>query len=510
MEIQFSFLRAGFSVIVVCEGSFMTIKKRLILSYLAMLLVPFILIMITGGVVRYFTLNSNSMDSGPFPNSRFSHYSMAENNILSYFNTVILDSPEKLFSNDYMNNLEIELNLPGAFAVIQQDNIMYKSSRISEQVLIKAIKNLNEIDTGLRKHMEPEIMFRWEFKIPNQHNGVLYYLIDPDQLFSEYFLRGLFFIFAIITILILTNGTLTYMVSRSIVLPLKELEKAALKIKDGELDSKITYTANDEMGDVFSSFNEMRERLKDSLEKQISYEENRKELIASISHDIRTPLTVLKGYVEGLKDGVANTEEKKDHYLNTIYQKAHQMDHLIDNLFLFSKMEMDKYPYNPVSVELSQWMANAVADLSVDYPEINFQTFLKEKASISADPAELFRVISNIVQNSYIYAGRKDIVISVIVKITDNQSQIIISDNGIGVSEKKLPLIFDRFYQADESRSQNPKGSGIGLSIAKMIINQHRGQLQAVSQEGKGLSIIITIPLTDNQNDRNNSEDLSE
>ncbi len=289
----------------------MTIKKRLILSYLAMLLVPFILIMITGGVVRYFSINNNSMISGSFPNSRSSHYPMAENNILTYFNTVVLDSPEKLFSSNYMNNLEIELNLPGAFAVIQQDNIMYKSSIISEQALIKAIKNQNKIDTEFRKHMEPEIIFRWEFKIPNQYNGILYYLIDSEQLFSEYFLKGLFFILAIIIILILTNGTLTYLVSRSIVLPLKELEKAALKIKDGELDSQIKYTNNDEMGDVFSSFNEMRKRLKDSLEKQISNEENRKELIASISHDIRTPLTVLKGYVEGLKDGVANTEEKK-------------------------------------------------------------------------------------------------------------------------------------------------------------------------------------------------------
>ena len=487
----------------------MTIKKRLIVSYLAMLVVPFILIILTAGMVRIFSINNSSGNYEPFSQSRKSHFQLAGNNILTYFNTVVLDSPEKLFSSDYMNNMEIELNRPGAFAVFQQDNIMYKSSSISKNALIKAINSQNKIDTEFRKNMEPQIIFRLEFKVPNQQNGILYYLIDPEQIFSEYFLKELLFDLALLIILIITNGTLTYLVSRSIILPLKELEKAALKIKDGELDSPITYTTNDEMGDVFSSFNEMRERLKDSLEKQISYEENRKELIASISHDIRTPLTVLKGYVEGLKDGVANTDEKKDHYLNTIYQKAHQMDHLINNLFLFSKMEMDKYPYNPVSIEISQWLGNAIADLSVDYPEINFQTFLEEKANISADPAELFRVISNIVQNSYVYAGRKDIIISVSAKIIDNKSQIIISDNGIGISETKLPLIFDRFYQADESRSKNPKGSGIGLSIAKMIIDQHKGQIQAVSNEGKGLSIILNIPLLNQHNDPNKSEGSS-
>lgn len=475
----------------------MSIKKRLILSYLAMLLVPFILIIMTGGIVRYFNINSDSGKLGPFSNNHYAHFNMADNNILMYLNKVVIDSPELLFTNDYMKTLEIDLNLPGAFAVIQQGKIMYKSSWIDLQTIMKTIakKSNSDREKGFKRHKVSEISFYWEFKVPNEENGTLYYLIIKDKLFSEYFIRGMLFIIVIAVILIVTNGTLTYLMSRSIILPLKELERAAVKIKNGDLDSQIAYKADDEMKDVFSSFNEMRERLKESLEKQKSYEENRKELIASISHDIRTPLTVLKGYVEGLRDGVANTEKKKIHYLNTIYQKTHQMDHLIDNLFLFSKMEMDKYPFNPVIVELSEWLSNAVADLSVDYPKIDFQTFLTEKSIISADPAELFRVIGNIVQNSYVHAGRKDIIMTVTLKRSDNMAQIICRDNGVGISTSKLPLIFDRFYQIDESRSQNPKGSGIGLSIAKMIINQHQGRIHADSPEGSGLTIIIDLPL---------------
>lgn len=487
----------------------MTIKKRLILSYLAMLLVPFILIMLTGGVIRYLNSPIEGSSSGPFSNSRFSHFPIGDKDAFSLFNKVIINSPALLFSNDYMSKLEADLNLPGAFAVIQQGNIMYKSSRISSTAIMEAISNQNIIagDDRFRKHMKPEVLFRWEFEIPGQQNGVLYYLIDPEQVFSQYFTKGLFFILAVAVVLVLTNGTLTYMVSRSIILPLKELEKAAIKIRDGDLNNPVICKANDEMGNVFSSFNEMRERLKDSLEKQISYEDNRKELIASISHDLRTPLTVLKGYVEGLKDGVANTEEKKIHYLETIYQKAHQLDHLIDDLFLFSRLEMDKYPNKTVAVELSEWLADAVADLSVDYPEINFQTLLTEKAVISADPAELFRVISNIIQNSHRYAGRKDIIVTVSLEIIDNRTQIIISDNGIGISEKQLPFIFDRFYQADESHSRNSRGSGLGLAIASMIINQHQGTISAESPKGQGFSVIITLPLSTDIRGHQNLED---
>lgn len=225
-----------------------------------------------------------------------------------------------------MSQLETSLNLPGSFTVLQQNSIMYKSPNISSQAIMNAVsrQDSKSFKTNIRNHMDTEILFRWEFSIPEQENGVLYYLVDPKLIFSEYFSRGLIFTIAVALILIITNGTLTYMVSRSIILPLKELEDAANKIRDGDLDSSVTYNADNEMKDVFSSFNEMRERLKDSLEKQISYEENRKELFASISHDLRTPLTVLKGYMEGLKDGVANTDEKKIHHINTIYQKAHK------------------------------------------------------------------------------------------------------------------------------------------------------------------------------------------
>jgi histidine kinase len=487
----------------------MTIRKRLILSYLAMLFVPFILIMLTIGVMRSFESSIERGPFGPFSENRFPNSSVTDNDLLIRLNQIVLNSPASLLTNDFMNNLEKDLVLPGAFAVVQHDIIMYKSSWISSSTVIEAIQQqmANTNDRGFRKHIAPEVLFRWEFSIPDQPNGILYYIIDPARLFTNRFTTGLIFFLVAALALVVTNGTLTYLVSRSIISPLKELEAASLKIRDGNLNDSIICKYEDEMGQVFSSFNEMRERLKKSLERQIAYEENRKELIASISHDLKTPLTILKGYLEGLRDGVANTEEKKLHYLDTIYQKTHLMDHLIDDLFLFSRLEMEKYPYDPVPIELSAWLANAVNDLSVDYPEICFQTSLVEKAVISADPTEMYRVISNIVQNSHHYAGIKNVVVTIGLRTIGKQAEIIITDNGNGIPEQQLPFIFNRFYQADDSRNQNSNGAGLGLSIAAMITSQHQGTIRAESPAGKGLSVIITLPIASELNRENNQED---
>ncbi len=484
------------------EGFFMTIKKRLILSYLAMLFVPFMLIAIAGGIIRSLDSSLRNGNSGPFLGKDLSRYLKIDDFLLSRINQIILDSPGLLLSGDFLSELQTDTSVPGFFAVIQDEIIRYKPSEITPDILIEAIRPGDQGPKyrSLHRHMKPEILFRWEFNVPGQSNATLYYFTNPEQAFSRYFSSGILFVLGAVLVLVITNGTLTYIVSRSIISPLKMLENAAGRIRDGDLNGPVTRKSDDEMTTVFSSFNEMRERLKDSLEKQLSYEENRKELIASISHDLRTPLTVLKGYVEGLKDGVAKTEEKRNHYLDTIHHKARQMDRLIDDLFLFSRLETDKYPYESVSMELSGWLADAVKDLSVDYSGMRFQSSLAESVRICADPPQLYRVLSNIVQNSYHYAGRKDITVTVKLRIIENKAEITIADNGRGIPEQRLPLIFQRFYRGDDSRNQNSGGSGLGLSIAGMIIIQHKGTIRAESPPGKGLSIIITLPLRSPEN----------
>ncbi len=139
--------------------------------------------------------------------------------------------------------------------------------------------------------------------------------------------------FSLLVILVVTNSVLTYLVSRSIIRPLNRLKKAAEEIKEGNLDFSVESASRDEIGQLSNAFEEMRHQLKVSIERQLRFEENRKELISNISHDLKTPITAIKGYVEGIQDGVADTPDKMDKYVRTIYAKADSMDHMIDELF---------------------------------------------------------------------------------------------------------------------------------------------------------------------------------
>ena len=176
----------------------------------------------------------------------------------------------------------------------------------------------------------------------------------------------------------MTNGVLTYFVSRSIIRPLRALKRAAEEIKEGNLDFEIVPHSDDEIGELSTAFEEMRRKLKKSVEVQLQYEENRKELISNISHDLKTPVTAIKGYVEGIMDGVSNSPDKLDQYIRTIYNKAADMDRLIDELFLFSKLDLGKVPFQFEKVDLGQYVLDCAQELQFDMEKKGVQFALTE------------------------------------------------------------------------------------------------------------------------------------
>src|SRR5690606_12418385 len=157
---------------------------------------------------------------------------------------------------------------------------------------------------------------------------------------------------SLLIVLILTNGLLTYFVAKSIIKPIQQLSMAAKEIADGNLDFSVGVKGSDEISQLASSFETMRKNLKETEAININYENNRKELIASISHDLKTPITSIKGYVNGIRDGVANTPEKMEKYMVTISRKADELDHLIDELFMYSKLDLNKVPYHLERLDL--------------------------------------------------------------------------------------------------------------------------------------------------------------
>ena len=234
----------------------------------------------------------------------------------------------------------------------------------------------------------------------------------------------------------------------------------------------------------------MRRRLKESAEEKLESERQNKELISNISHDLKTPITAVKGYVEGIMDGVADTPEKQEKYIRTIYNKANDMERLINELTFYSKIDTNRIPYTFDRINVNAYFADCVEELSLELEEQNIElayfNYVDEDVQVIADAEQIKRVINNIVSNSIKYIDKPKGYINIRVKDVGDFVQVEIEDNGKGIATKDLPLIFNRFYRTDASRNSSKGGSGIGLSIVKKIIEDHGGKVWATSKENTG------------------------
>ncbi|WP_127531719.1 sensor histidine kinase [Paenibacillus kobensis] len=306
-----------------------------------------------------------------------------------------------------------------------------------------------------------------------------------------------------IAVLIATSIILTYFVSRSIIKPLYKLKTAAEQISEGRLDGQVRPTTKDEIGQLSETFETMRMRLKSSIEDRLQDEENRKLLLSHISHDLKTPITAIKGYVEGILDGVANTQEKQDKYLRTVYRKATDMDKLIDELFLFSKLDLHHVAYDFKPVDIRKFMAHYAEEQQFDLEKAGVRLSLSglegEPLNVAADLEKLSRVFQNIIGNSVKYMGdetegqTREIAISLHAVDQEQRVRIEMRDNGPGVAPEALPKLFDQFYRTEQSRSIETGGSGLGLAIVKQIVEGHGGSVSAHLPPGGGLAITVEL-----------------
>ena len=283
----------------------------------------------------------------------------------------------------------------------------------------------------------------------------------------------------------------------SIVTPIHMLKMATQNIKNGNLDFEVEVHNQDEIGELCEDFEEMRIRLKDNAEEKLRSEQQQKELISNISHDLKTPITAIKGYVEGLIDGVADTPEKQNKYLQTVYSKAIDMDRLINELSFYSKIDTNKIPYTFNRINVVGYFEDCAEDLGRELEDegfgFSYQNYVDDSVQMIADAEQVKRVINNIVGNSKKYSDKAETSIRMTVKDVGDFVQIEIEDNGRGIAAKDLPYIFDRFYRTDASRNSSKGGSGIGLSIVKKIMEDHGGKIWAASKEGVGTVMYLVL-----------------
>ncbi len=298
-------------------------------------------------------------------------------------------------------------------------------------------------------------------------------------------------------ILVFTALSVGLWIYRSIAVPLVKLKKATKNIKEGNLDFVLEVEGNDEFSQLCQDFEEMRKRLKESTEEKILMDKENKELISNISHDLKTPITAVKGYVEGIMDGVADTPEKMDRYVRTIYNKTNEMDHLINELTFYSKIDTNRIPYTFSKLNVEDYFSDCAEELGLEMEtrgiELVYANYVEKGVQVIADGEQIRRVIHNIVSNAIKYMEKPKGIIQLRVKDVGDFIQVEIEDNGKGIAAKDLPYIFDRFYRTDVSRNSSKGGSGIGLSIVKKIMEDHGGKVWATSRLGIGTIMYFVL-----------------
>lgn len=303
---------------------------------------------------------------------------------------------------------------------------------------------------------------------------------------------------SVILILFFTAAILVIWTYSGIISRLCQLNKAAENIRDGNLDFSIDTKGHDEISELSERFEAMRKRLQMNAQEKLDAEQEHRMLISNIAHDLKTPITAIKGYSEGILDGVADTPEKQERYLKTIYNKANEMNTLINELTLYSNIDTNKIPYNFHKLNVKDYFTDCMEELEMDlenqHMQLTFFNYVDEDTLMIADPEQLGRVIHNIIGNAIKYMRAEEpSFISMRIKDVGDFIQVEIEDNGKGISNKDLPYIFDRFYRADASRNSAAGGSGIGLSIVKKIIEDHGGKIWATSKENVGTVMYFVL-----------------
>lgn len=289
-----------------------------------------------------------------------------------------------------------------------------------------------------------------------------------------------------IAVLVVISQFFTRNLVKHIMKPLELLSDGAKRMKSNDLTQEISYSGDVEFEKVCHTFNDMQKHILMEKEKNYKYEKARTDMIAGISHDLRTPLTAVRGTIKGLMDGVASTPERQNRFLETAYRRTGDMDVLLNQLFYLSKLETGNMPLNLKKIELADFIRSYVNGKQglLENEQIEIVADIREvtgKALI--DPEQLQRIFDNLLENSRKYGEKLPLKTKITLDREKEGFCICFSDNGVGVPENKLPYLFDEFYQVDESRNRK-EGNGLGLYIVKYLIETLGGSVWAENAEG--------------------------
>ncbi|MHB8963896.1 MAG: sensor histidine kinase [Saccharofermentanales bacterium] len=474
----------------------MSLKKRLIIANSSIVIIPLIVTMLAGSIF-VFVYNRISGSKAGFEN--IEKITLIKYEIYAASERIWGEKPENLAKTEFAQYIEARLEGINAYVVVLADReVVYSGISINSVDIEKIL----DMKTGVLRSSRivldgvNHLVNLYEFQNNDGSQGNLAILtpVDGSTTAAGTFIVLVLAVFAVS--FLTTNIINSSKLSRSIANPLARLRNAVGEISNGNLDYAVIEEGDDEVREVLKALEQMRLKLEESVHTQMKYDDNRKMLVSSISHDLKTPITSIKGYVEGILDGVARTPDKQEKYLRTIYTKAVQIDTMIDDLLFYSKLDLNQIPFHFEKTDVFRYLQDCEEENETEMSRNGIAMTLESNLDgirfVMMDRERMKRVVLNILDNARKYMDKSNGVIRIILRETAGNVIIEIADNGAGIPKESLPLIFDRFYRSDSARS-TAGGSGLGLAIAREIVEGHSGQIWVTSKENAGTQFMISL-----------------
>jgi len=493
----------------------MTLRGRLLVSNLAMVLVPLALVILLNAVLLSFVQEGSAPGQGfrapwpwqgppgvkrPLPTRQMLALTQTT---LRKINVETLNHPAKIADPAFWAVLDDELTGNDAGLVVRRDEgLVYTSPGLELPNLGDELPAFGALTSNRALKGDEDQRYRllgqWDFVVAGGHrlSVFLVWVTQPwnkaVETFSTILLTGFF------ASTLLMGLFLTLLVGRSLLKPLRRLQDAAVRIASGDLSAPAGVVRRDELAPLFAAFEAMRLKLEENRHLRDRYEADRRDLIAHIAHDLKTPVTAINGYVQGILDGVASTPEKQRQYLEVIAAKARDLDRRTDELFFFSSLELGTLPYAFQRFDLGAFLLGLWKDLTHEYgpqgltgPDPDLPP---GPLPVRGDPARLRRVFANLADNTVKFRRGDGVRWSWTLRLEGSVYRLALADDGVGIGAEALPRVFEQFYREDGSRTSRVPGTGLGLAVVERIVRDHGGRVEASSGPGPGTTILVELP----------------
>jgi signal transduction histidine kinase len=306
--------------------------------------------------------------------------------------------------------------------------------------------------------------------------------------------------FFLLSILLTFAGILSvsfgYLLAAHMARSLSQLQAGAYRIAEGDFSVRVILNEKDELSQVAEAFNRMGDELERSFARQGELEQSRRNLIAAVSHDLRTPLTSIRAMIEALADGVVTDKETTDRYYTTIRGQIKNLSGLINDLFELSQLETGQIELRLEPINMNELLSDVFETMQAQATEKEVSLkgiFADDLPTIKVEFAKIQRVLNNLVQNAIRHTSAPGS-ISLATKVVPEGVQVEVTDTGEGISAEDLPHIFEQFFRGEKSRSRETGGAGLGLAIAKRIVEAHQGRIWVESEPGQGTRFYFVLP----------------